>query len=276
MSQPLYKAGQGYRGDVLTRDSDGVSTAADSTPTAVMYRNGVPDGSAAVTVAQVSGGLYTLTATIPGGYAAGDVVTVKVAATVGGLTTEDLDTFRLVAVDAADAAAFGLGRLDAAVGSRLATSGYTAPPSAAAVATQVETQILDEGDSRAVLQALVDKINAADPDLSGLTLSAIAQAVRDVGGLDAAPAGSLGDRVNLLYAIFPEDALARFLTLPAAGTIAVAGDLAALFDAPRLARIDGAQQVGAAVTLPTPAPAGYGAVVRNVTVTVRSIEVTDD
>lgn len=68
---------------------------------------------------------------------------------------------------------------------------------AAAIATAVENQIMDDSDSRAVLQAIVDKINAADPSLAGLTLSAIAAAVRDVS--NASPVGgSLGAVLNAL------------------------------------------------------------------------------
>lgn len=42
----------------------------------------------------------------------------------------------------------------------------------------IEAAIINDADSHAVLQAIVDKINSVDPDLSGLTLSAIAAAVR--------------------------------------------------------------------------------------------------
>jgi hypothetical protein len=62
------------------------------------------------------------------------------------------------------------------------------------IATAVEQQILDDADSRAVLQAIVDKINAADPNLAGLTISAIAQGVRDV-LLAGAAANGLGDYI---------------------------------------------------------------------------------
>jgi hypothetical protein len=48
----------------------------------------------------------------------------------------------------------------------------------AAIATVVETQILDETDTRTILAAIVAKINATDTNLAGLTTSAIAAAVR--------------------------------------------------------------------------------------------------
>lgn len=47
-----------------------------------------------------------------------------------------------------------------------------------AVANEVESQIIDDTDSERVLQAIVDKIAAANPSLDDLTLGAIASAVR--------------------------------------------------------------------------------------------------
>lgn len=84
-----------------------------------------------------------------------------------------------------------LANLDATVSSRLATSGYTVPPTAVAIANEVEAQIIDETDSEKVLTAITDKIAAVNPDLGGLTVSAIASAVRtnlttELGRIDAA------------------------------------------------------------------------------------------
>lgn len=47
-----------------------------------------------------------------------------------------------------------------------------------AVANEVETQIIDDTDSEKVLEAIVNKIAAANPSLEDLTLAAIASAVR--------------------------------------------------------------------------------------------------
>jgi hypothetical protein len=47
-----------------------------------------------------------------------------------------------------------------------------------AVAAAVEAAILNEADGEAVLQAIVDKINSVDTDLSGLSIAAIASAVQ--------------------------------------------------------------------------------------------------
>ena len=60
-----------------------------------------------------------------------------------------------------------------------------------AIANEVEAQIIDDTDSEKVLQAIVDKIAAANPSLEDLTLSAIASAIRtelatELGRIDAA------------------------------------------------------------------------------------------
>lgn len=52
-------------------------------------------------------------------------------------------------------------------------------PTTAQIATAVELQIMNEGDGRQVMQAIVDKINAADPHLGELTLTAIAGQMAD-------------------------------------------------------------------------------------------------
>jgi hypothetical protein len=62
----------------------------------------------------------------------------------------------------------------AAVGSAMTLQ----PAERTAIANAVETEIIDETDSERVLQAIVDKIAAANPSLDDLTLGAIASAVR--------------------------------------------------------------------------------------------------
>lgn len=47
-----------------------------------------------------------------------------------------------------------------------------------AIANEVEAQIINDTDSEKVLQAITDKIAAVNPSLSGLTLAAIASAIR--------------------------------------------------------------------------------------------------
>lgn len=77
--------------------STGAATNADSTPTLAVYRNGILDSGVSVTVTNPSTGEYTFTFTIPGGYALGDLVSVRATATVGGivLAPQELVSFRL-------------------------------------------------------------------------------------------------------------------------------------------------------------------------------------
>lgn len=110
-----------------------------------------------------------------------------------------------VAFDPSNATSMGLGNLDVAVTSRapaataLLNTTWTDARAAfvdaaissrsvsgdamtlttgerTAIANEVESQIIDETDSEKVLLAITNKIAAANPDLSGLTLGAIASA----------------------------------------------------------------------------------------------------
>lgn len=62
----------------------GVGTNADSTPTGTLYLNGTADG-ATVTVTNITTGLYKAAVTLPT-LAVGDVVVIRIAATVSGVT----------------------------------------------------------------------------------------------------------------------------------------------------------------------------------------------
>ena len=64
-----------------------------------------------------------------------------------------------------------------------------------AIAAATEAALLNEGDGQAILQAIVDKINATDPNLGGLTISAIAQGVWQYLTSGATLAGSIGKLV---------------------------------------------------------------------------------
>src|SRR5580704_8652690 len=66
--------------------STGAATAATGTPVATMVRNSVDDGAAPLTVDITNAPIYKITGTIPGGYSSGDVVQVRLAATVGGVS----------------------------------------------------------------------------------------------------------------------------------------------------------------------------------------------
>jgi len=90
---------------------------------------------------------------------------------------------------AADGTGFNLG------GGQVVAASVTAGVSLAggertAIANEVESQIIDDADSERVLQAIVDKIAAANPSLDDLTLGGIASAVRselsiELGRIDA-------------------------------------------------------------------------------------------
>jgi hypothetical protein len=71
-----------------TRNVFGQLAAPDSTPTAVLYRNGVIDGAVTVTVAQLTTTRFSATYTIPGTYSAGDTLQVIVSWTMGGAADE--------------------------------------------------------------------------------------------------------------------------------------------------------------------------------------------
>lgn len=75
----------------------GAATNADATPTLGVYRNGILDSGVSVTVLNPATGEYSFTFVIPGGYALGDVVSVRATATVAGivLAPQELVSFRL-------------------------------------------------------------------------------------------------------------------------------------------------------------------------------------
>lgn len=66
----------------------GAATSADALPTAAALRNGAVDAGFALTVAAVPGqtGAYTVSGTVPAGYAPGDRISVVATATVAGVT----------------------------------------------------------------------------------------------------------------------------------------------------------------------------------------------
>lgn len=70
---------------ILVSDSSGSPVNADTTPAGVVKRNGVVDGSVAVTVTNRATGEYDAHYTIPAGYAAGDTVQDGATATVSGV-----------------------------------------------------------------------------------------------------------------------------------------------------------------------------------------------
>ncbi|MCE9546919.1 MAG: hypothetical protein K8T25_15700 [Planctomycetia bacterium] len=132
----------------------GAATNADSTPSGTLIKNGTDQGDT-VTVTNVSTGVYKAAVTIPSGAAAGDLLALRIAATVASVADNaviwhDLvDTKRLADLNDAAAAPSAsairtemdsnsskLANLDATVSSRLASAGYTAPNNAAVADVQ--------------------------------------------------------------------------------------------------------------------------------------------
>lgn len=66
--------------------SNGGAVDADSLPTVAVYKNGTVDGAVTPTVTSVATGAYKYSFTVPGGYAAGDVVQALITAVIGGTT----------------------------------------------------------------------------------------------------------------------------------------------------------------------------------------------
>ena len=90
-----YKPLGSYYGQFTTQRVDtGVATDADNLPVATATRNGTDDGAFAVTAIKIDTGRYKVSGTIPGGYSAGDVVQISVAATVNGVAGKGvIDSF---------------------------------------------------------------------------------------------------------------------------------------------------------------------------------------
>jgi hypothetical protein len=80
--------------------STGAATDADSAPTGTLIRNGA-NTAEAVTIANITTGVYSATVTVPSGYVAGDEIQIRVAATVNSVAGQGvvwqttLDTTRV-------------------------------------------------------------------------------------------------------------------------------------------------------------------------------------
>lgn len=106
----MYRPGDSYHGLFTTSRFDtGAATDADSTPVATITKNGVDDGAVTITVTNIDTGRYKISCTIPNTYTAGDVCVISAAATVNSVAGKGVvDSFRLVAVNLADAVRAGL------------------------------------------------------------------------------------------------------------------------------------------------------------------------
>lgn len=149
----MVKSGQTWVVEFVTSSSTGAATDSDSLPAGVLVVNGA-DNAASVTVTKITTGRYKAAVTLPT-LAAGDVVEMAITATIGGIAAAQVvardvaDTVRVSDVDAVLTAIKGAGwttetlvAIQAAIGTRLAASSYTAPPSAATVADAVWDELL--------------------------------------------------------------------------------------------------------------------------------------
>ncbi len=92
-----YKPNDPYYAEFCTQRFDtGAATNADATPTATANRNGTDDAGFVLTVTNIDAGRYKIAGTIPNAYAAGDVVSISVAATVNSVSGKAIvDSFVL-------------------------------------------------------------------------------------------------------------------------------------------------------------------------------------
>jgi hypothetical protein len=183
----ILRSGQTVAGQFTTSRADtGAAANADTTPAGTLVLNGV-DNAAAVTITNPSTGVYKWSVTLPT-LAFGDLVQVRIAATVNSVTGK-----AIVWRDGKDLSIDASGNY----------SGSLTAAERTAIAAAVEAAILNEGDGQAVQQAIVNKINATDTNLAGLTLSAIAAAVWDALTSGMTTASSIGKLIldNLNAAI---------------------------------------------------------------------------
>jgi hypothetical protein len=126
-----------------------------------------------------------------------------------------------------------------ALGEPLQAADYTEPATAEAIATQVEVQIINDDDGRAVLQAIADKIMAEEISSTIIAQSVRAELATELGRIDVA----ISTRSTLTAEDIPEgltaaevwSATTRTLTEAAGLTTEQAAQLAAL---PTLAEIE--------------------------------------
>jgi len=120
------KPSTAFSGLLTTATFTAGAANADSLPTAALYQNGVLDAGVTVTVTNLAAGIYKLTGTL-GAYSAGDEIQLRATAVMGGLTFNEVIW-------------------DATIDSKLTSdlNDATAAPSAAAVASQVRTELTTE------------------------------------------------------------------------------------------------------------------------------------
>jgi len=92
----IYSPNQIYYKEFTTQNSSGAATNADSLPVATARTNSNPSSDAEfiLTVDNIDTGHYSITGIVPNDYSAGEVVSILVEATVGGVSAKAIvDTF---------------------------------------------------------------------------------------------------------------------------------------------------------------------------------------
>lgn len=173
---------------LMIDSSDHVSPKTGLTVTVAVSKNGAAFGAVTGTVAEVGNGIYKLT---PSAADVGTLGELAIHATATG--ADPADALRqIVAFDPYAVADLGLSRLDASVGTRLASSGYTAPDNATitAIAGFVDTEV-------AAIKAKTDNLPASPAAVGSAMTLDLTQTVADVGGA----ANTLGGVLSLLRAL---------------------------------------------------------------------------
>lgn len=122
----------------MTDSSDHITGKTSLTLTITASKNGAAFGSISPSVTERGSGWYSLALTSSHTDTLGDL-----ALHVTGSGADPTDTLlQVVAYDFADAVSLGLSRIDAAISSRLATVGYTAPDNTGIAAIKAKTDNL--------------------------------------------------------------------------------------------------------------------------------------
>lgn len=186
---------------IMVDSADHLTAKTGLTVTLTVSKAGAAFAAPAGVVSEVGNGVYKVALTMADTGTLGDLTFHATAA--GADPTQWVD--QVVAFDPANAASLGLTNLDAAISSRLATAGYTAPPSAASISTTVW------GES---IRALTDK--------AGFALSAASvQAIWDAATTALTVAGSVGKRLsdNLDAAVSSRLATSGYTNPPTAAAV---------------------------------------------------------
>jgi hypothetical protein len=115
--------------------SDHVSPATGLSPTVTLSKAGASFGSPAGAVTEIGNGWYKVAGNATDSNSLGSLI-LHATGTAADPTDRE---YAVVAFDPQDAAALGLTNLDATVSSRLATSGYTTPPTVTAIRTEMDS-----------------------------------------------------------------------------------------------------------------------------------------